>query len=480
MPYQTVGGGFERAGRTSHAEAVVRALSERNAFHVPAEHVGDLTWLAERVEPRAALVRPGDAGRLGAVVAVDGSRMVVQVRDGLPSVRYGYAQTAAVYLDLDAMETARGDRFVDPVALAAAVNSALVSFDMPVSGAYTRRGVSLQESWREAVDALFRAKRVAVNGLNQRLLDLLLLLHGTPGAPATAVPVNCPHRGCGARDVPVGEDGRACPGCGGRLLPTDVLRISEEVVDDGTNEVPLSRLMQVVELLVLVGLVTLLWEQARRDLLPATLFVVDGPLAVYGPPAKLRARALAYVQAMMRTTSGDGPHVCGLEKTGALVDYAHALVRHDALEKGELLVVDERVLQAVTNATNPRAYGAETYWGRKFVYRALDGRVVVLTVPPETGAPYDDHGGLPHPADYPSLPAVLDVVDRTGSAMYRDGIVPVALAHGRAAYPIGVGTDVLKLVARRRLGLDARGRHALTGADAASGVARHGRGRLAS
>jgi hypothetical protein len=38
--------------------------------------------------------------------------------------------------------------------------------------------------------------------------------------------------------------------------------------------------------------------------------------------------------------------------------------------------------------------------------------------------------------------------------MYVDGIIPVAAAHGKAAFPIGVGTDVLRLVATRRLGLD--------------------------
>jgi hypothetical protein len=111
-------------------------------------------------------------------------------------------------------------------------------------------------------------------------------------------------------------------------------------------------------------------------------------------------------------------------------------------------------LAAVTNASNPIAYGAETYWGRKFIYRSRDGRVGVITVLPATGQPYDDHGGQPGPSGYPSLPAILDVIDRTGSSMYRDGLIPVALAHSRAAYPISVGTDVLRLVARRKLGLD--------------------------
>ena len=457
MSYLQVDGRFERASRLGHANAVVRALADRSSFHVPAEHVGDLSWLRKRVRRRSELARPPESPRLSAVIGVDGSTMVVNVRDGLPSVRYGYAQAAAVWLDLEAMEAQRAERFVDPVVLARAVNSALVSLDLPTAGAYVRPGVSIQDSWRESVDRLLRTKKIEVNRLNQSLLDLLFLLHGRPGRPAATLPVNCPTPGCAAAGrktvVAVPPAGSRCPECGTHLWPADSLRIHEEVVEDGSNNLPMSRLMQVVELLITVGLATLLWEQARSTVLNRTLFITDGPLAVYGPPAKLRARALEYFQSMSRTTPG-GLALCGVEKTGTAVDYATALARHDALTPGELLVVDARVIQAITNTDNPVAYGSETYWGRRFIYRALDGRVVVLTVAPAAGAPYDDHGGQPDPAAYPSLASILDVVDRTGSSMYRDGLIPVALAHSRAAYPIGVGTDVLRLAARRKLGLE--------------------------
>jgi hypothetical protein len=453
MPYTSISGRPERASRTGHADAVVKALADRADFYIPAEHVRDLAWLSDRVRTKEQVTAPPGSAPIRSVLAIDGSEMAVSVRDGLPSVRYGYAQTGAAYLDLGAMEAQRAERFVDPVALTTAVSTALVSLDLPTAGAYTREGISIQDSWREALDHIFRAKKIEVNRLNQSLMDLLMLLHGRPGEPAQSVPVTCPHAACRHPDVPVPAAGRLCANCSTHLYPTDVLRIHEEVLEDGTNMSALGRLMQVVELLVLIGLTTLLWEQARADLMPTTLFILDGPLAVYGPPAKLRARALAYVQRMSMTTPGGGPYICGIEKTGTMVDYARALARHDAIKPGELLVADTTVIAAMTNASNPLGYGAETYWGRKFVYRALDGRVVVPTIPPRAGAPYDDHGGQSDPSRYPTLAAILDVIDRTGSSMYQDGLIPVALAHGKAAFPIGVGTDVLKLVARHKLGL---------------------------
>lgn len=454
MPYETVNGSHELASRLGHATAAIRAIADHASFHVPAEHIQDSDWLSEKIRPRSDFPLPEDTVPLSAALAIDGSHVAERVRDGLPSVVYGYAQAAAAYVDLTIMESQRREQFVDPVAINRAVNTALVSLDLPVSGAYTRRGIDIATSWREAIAELFRSKRIEVNRLGQSLLDLLMLLHGDPGNRATSVPVNCPSEGCGREDLMVPVDGMQCPGCKADLYPTDTLRIHEEVAEEGTNQTALSRLMSVVELLVLVGLSTLLWEQSRREALCSTLFIVDGPLAMYGPPAKLRGRALTFFQSMANTTPGNGPFLCGLEKTGGMVDYARKLAHHDVLKPGELLACDQELIETVTNASNAIGYGKETYWGRKFIYRATDGRVVVPTIMPASGPAYATDGGQVGPDGYPTLPAILDVIDRTGSSMYVDGIIPVAAAHGKAAFPIGVGTDVLRLVAQQKLGLD--------------------------
>ena len=452
MPYETVAGSHEIASRIGHSTAAVRAVADTRSFHVPAEELRDAEDLQKKVRPRVDFALPDREAQLTAALAIDGSYVVERIRDGLPSVLYGFAQTAAAFVDLTVMETQRAERFVDPYEIERAVNTALVTLDLPVAGAYTREGVDIVTSWRESINHLFRVKKIEVNRLDESLLDLLFLIHGRPGAAAQTVPVNCPTPDCN-QDVPVAPEGRECDACGVWLFPTDVLRIHEEVGEEGANQSALGRLMSVVELLVLVGLATLLWEQSRHQLLPTTLFIVDGPLAMYGPPAKLRGRALNFFQLMDVDSPGLAPYICGLEKTGAMVDFARQLAQHDVLEPGQLMVCDEEILGRVTNSSNARGYGKETYWGRKFIYRALDGRIVVPTVMPATGDPYDANGGKPDPKDYPTLPAILDVIDRTGSSMYVDGIIPVAAAHGKAAFPIGVGTDVLRLVATQRLGL---------------------------
>ncbi len=450
MPYESPTGGYEKASRLGHAEAAVRAMADRRDFYVPTDALGDIDWLSDLTVDRADV--PGTNHVIRSAIAVDGSHVVHRIRDGMPSVVYGFAQAAAAYVDLAVMRDQRAERFPDPVAIQKAVNSALISADLPVAGAYTRPGVDIKTSWRELVNEIFRTKLVQVNGINESLEQLLYRLRGTPQVVATTILVNCPS--CDTQDIPVSIGGSVCTNadCGVDLYATDALRIYESAVEDGDNVTALGRLRSVIELLVLTGLATLLWQQSRTDHLAHTLFIMDGPLAMYGEPAKLRGWAEDYFQEMNRLTPGPGPFVCGVEKSGSMVDFGETLARNELLRPGQLLVCDERVIRRVLNTPNPESYGKETYWGRKFIYRCLDGRTVVVTVPADSRAAYDSRGGQPGPEGYSTLPAILDVIDATGSTMYRNGIIPVAAAHGHAAFPIGVGTDVLRLVASQRLG----------------------------
>lgn len=159
MPYETVNGSFERASRVGHSNAAMRALADNSNFYVPAESIGDLEWLKPKIKRVEQFSGAAKGGHLSSAIAIDGSRMSERIRDGLPSVVYGYAQAAAAYVDLGAMEFQRAERFVDPVAIESAVNTALVSLDLPVAGAYTRPSIGIATSWRENLDRIFRTKK---------------------------------------------------------------------------------------------------------------------------------------------------------------------------------------------------------------------------------------------------------------------------------------------------------------------------------
>src|SRR5690606_15776195 len=102
------------------------------------------------------------------------------------------------------------------------------------------------------------------------------------------------------------------------------------------------------------------------------------------------------------------------------VDFAEAVARHADLKPRTLITVDDDVISRVRNSTRVADYGQETYWGRKFFYYTRDKTILVVSVPPKSGEAYGIGVGQPDPAAYPSLPTLLNVIDKTGSRMYRN------------------------------------------------------------
>ena len=53
------------------------------------------------------------------------------------------------------------------------------------------------------------------------------------------------------------------------------------------------------------------------------------------------------------------------------------------------------------------------------------------------------------------LPATLWMLDKIGTSLYADAVIPVALAHAYASIPLKTGSRVLTLLSRQFLGAQA-------------------------
>jgi hypothetical protein len=464
MPYQRPGGRFERANRLGHVptarnDAVSEAL---RTFHLSVVADGpDL--LDGRVLPLAEV--PGDdAPQVSLAVALDGSMQELPVRDAPPSVKVGYFQVAGVFVDLTRLLTVDDSGLVDPRAIADSVGRGLLSGVVPASNVFVSPGMSTRQSWRRRTFDLFTDPGIgyATSGGGIRtLLDVLLRLLGEPDRPATTVTLRvCPYapeeeNSCPGRDLVASVTEMPCPTCGGEVYPTDVLRIGEEVVDEGSNLTSLGRLMSTIELLSMLAYVTSFWEETPQAL-GVTAFIIDGPLALFGPQAPLKRRVSAYLQNLygdLRARELHPPVIVGLEKGGRFADHGRAIA--DYIEPGHMVTLDDTYINArVRGGHTPRTpYGKDEFYGRRFYYKTLDGRMTTLTVPRyPTGAPYAE-AGSENLADYPTLGPTLRTLDRIGTRLYQDAVIPVALAHSYAAYPLGTGSDVLRLLAQQSLGL---------------------------
>jgi hypothetical protein len=469
VPYE-IGGrrGFERARRLGHVataedDAIRRELHN---YHLPPEP-DQLTVPSLCVSAEDVPGADGPAPRW--TIALDGSYQDVPVRDRHPSIRVGFLQVAGVLIDLDVLLADTAGPFVDPAQVRSAVSSGLVTATIPSQTLLLRPGMTMAESWRERVFKMFVEKQID----GRSLLSLLLSIWGdppgpsAPGAPAREVLLRrCPERiqnDCAAQDLRVPSGGGTCISCGVALWPTDVLRLGEEVAENGPNLTSLGRLVNVIEGLgIYAYLASIVVNQPRNA--GNVAFVSDGSLSFHGPQAPMKTKLLDHIQHMWETLRAAeyAPFVIvGLEKSGRFVEHAHALA--DLINPGTLLELDDDYIRehVLGGQATKGYYGEDEFFGRRFLYRTIDGRMLLMTVPPSTGTPYGSEvatGGLEL---FPTLKRTLGFLDRVGTSLYPNAVIPVALAHRYAAFPLGTGSDVLRMLAQEELGVgrtESRGR----------------------
>lgn len=325
---------------------------------------------------------------------------------------------------------------------------------LPSSNLMRTDGTSPRRAFREEVANLF--VRTSIEG--RTLLDVLLEIEAertdinTPAG--TLVMHRCPQCNAVLDDpdghfVPVGVGGGTCPSCGEALMATDALRVHETFNEQGANLEACGRVLSVAERVILFTLLAHL-QHRRPSALGQMAFITDGPLALFGEVAPIKRPLLRRLQRLASEQASRNfglPVVVGLEKSGQFAEHAQAISEH--IPDGQLMVLTEDyVTQYITFKGSP--HGADTYYGRHFFYRSRNGSIFTMTVPPlgRVGATPTDPFAV---ADYPTLRATCDVLDRIGTRLYVNATIPVALAHQWCAYPLAAAGHVLKLHAEEHL-----------------------------
>lgn len=393
-------------------------------------------------------------------ITVDGSDSEVEATREHPTIKVGYLRVAASFVDLNKLMKAGEGEFVNPHTVREAHQHAAFDGALPGSG-LVRPGHSGADTWRMEVDRFLRTTKFDAES-DKTLADMFLALHGTPTKPATTAGLNrCPICGAKRDDLPGREisltiDGGECPVCRGRVYLGDALRTHEEYVPEGSNQSALTRVMLVAERLTTLGYMQLLYDQPTAlSVLPRTLFITDGPLALFGTVAPLKRRFQNYIGALSTECDAKGrpglPLVVGVEKTGRFVEHAE-LIR-DLIPRGAVMKLTTDYINRMTGRHEENAYGTDEFYGRRFIYRTQSGDPLVISVPPRPDVlPYEGTGAE-ELASYPTLRTVCEVLDRVRTRLYPNAVIPVALAHSAASLPLGVGESVLRLMLQKAVGL---------------------------
>jgi hypothetical protein len=384
--------------------------------------------------------------------AIDGSYAEVDVRNGYPGAKVGYVTVASVLLDLKRIDELDEDRPVDPKEFRKTEEASTLDAAMPGCNVVTRAHTSAVESFREA--------------LYENFLDTVIDSHDGRSLLGTyehllkqrkSGQTSCPYKdrtGCDRSfQIPPGSTSCPCP----NSLPiysTDALRIHERFHDSSTNGEAFGEVMQVWERLLLLHLLGWFERQNLLERVTRIAFLLDGPLAMFGHPAWLSPilkDELKRLNAFVRTQTGTDMLIIGIEKSGSFVTHFEEVDQTPAAEPffppgSYARLTDEYIKHRVIFPASDKPYGQDTYFGRKFFYKAKSGARIVGTIPMLDGAQSDITTA--DAARYPSFSSVCATLDKLVSSQFPNSIGPVIAAHSHAAIPLVLGTKVLEQLAR--------------------------------
>ncbi|WP_316511432.1 hypothetical protein [Klebsiella grimontii] len=455
MPYMR-----ESAGKGGHADFVRNPdvqsfLSNCDYLRQPSDE--EALALASRFQA-APLRMPPQLPKF--VVASDASKSDTPINDKLPSTQIGFLKVSHILINMDAYAGLLDptSHFADPFKVADMHRSASpVTFTMPGSNIRYKGITSVKHGFRHALFDQMQANR----GDNQAPMQLTNTLRELVGTTISikACP-SCGHDFCFEFTE---KDIEKCPDCGTDVFITDWLRLHEGISDYGDNSSAMTRMMNAIEHLMLGAYILQVFE-VHPGALSDIAFILDGPLALFGEPAKLsfRLQSLIYkVNTRLAELNLKSMLVIGLQKTGGLMN--HALLLERFLSDGMLRVVDDDYRNTyITGSDNPSAnFGNETYYGQDFLFKTERGRMFNFALPYPFQDKSHNGGGRAFALAKVEIERYGDQVQRACDLirhfemdLYDNAIVPVALAHRHASISLVPGGQVLNLLVRG--GLDTK------------------------
>lgn len=397
------------------------------------------------------------------ILAIDGSYAEVDVKNGYPGAKVGYCTAASVLLDLHLVGELDAKRPVDPVEFRKTEQAASVDAALPGSNVITRRQNSARASFREELYDLFTDIVVDEDDRTNLLSTYETLL----SLKSTSNPQGCPYKeshGCTA-EFAVGPGCTTCPSCGRPVYSTDALRIHERFRDIGTNGEAFGLVMQVIERLLVVHFLHCFERRNLLERLTSLAFFIDGPLAVFGPPAWLSAaicKELKRLNQKVQASTGLDLLILGIEKTGAFVQHFEDIDQTETpgqllfSARQYMLLTDNYIKDRILHTDSHKRYGQDTYFGRKFFYKTKSGARIVASIPFLSDV--QDTLDSDDSSLYPQFAAVCTILDRLVSSQYANAVTPLIAANAQAAIPLQLGSKVLTQLARALLGTAENGR----------------------
>ncbi len=391
------------------------------------------------------------------VVAIDGSKQEVPLRNGFPGAEISYMTVASVLIDLEKLTKLDQIRPIDPKAMREVEKSGSLDDVFPGCNVVLKGDPSAKDSFRRILFERLSETKPMGETAESLLQTYQALLKYRIDKPDYKPPL-CPYNDCRETDkkliLGMGEFNCSCthhrP-----LFSSDALRLHEGFNDSSSNVGVFSLLLQVLERLYLINILRTIERQGWLSCLKRLSFVMDGPLAVFGYPSWLCgaiSSELKRINLMARQANKQDILILGIEKSGAFPTHFQALDTNpdgspDRLHpQTVMLLTDGYIKQNIIFSESIKPYGDEVYFGRKFFYKTKSKALIVANLP--FLEDYHEVTSTAEPSQFPRIEDSLNVIDHLVSSRYPNALVPLISAHAEASIPMNLGRKVLEKMAK--------------------------------
>ncbi len=402
------------------------------------------------------------------IIAIDGSSYESSINDNLPFTRVGYVKIGNILIQRDKFCDIGKEKYIDPfkVAEIEKQNSSTI-FAFPSSNMQYKNQSNIRDGFRLALDNYMHKYRSEESDYKTSLRSTLFELakyrsKGEKTSKKQSIILHvCPN--CMERDIPVFniEEDQLCPHCHAPIYPTDCLRIWENIEEGGSNQSALTRFTNVIEHLFIIHFIRDIMNRSPNSFVESLsniAFFVDGPLAIYGNPAWVHNAILKYlfeVNGIMKEHGKSPILIIGNVRNSEVVDY-FKYINSEIMSETVLCLSDKSRNKYVNfnKTASSSTFGNETYYGQDFIYKSRSGKLIVFNIP----YPFKDKANLisfknekSKISNYENFNKAILLLEEFECDLYRNTLVPVALARKHTIISLKPGSKVLDLLTRNSL-----------------------------
>lgn len=387
------------------------------------------------------------------IIAIDGSHHEVKIENGFPGAEIGYITVASVLLFLNKVREYSKQEFIDPKKFRETEKAETIDTVFPGCNIILDDETSAKSSMRKTLYEEFNNTSV-FNGSESLLETYEHLLKIKIENGKSEKPPECPQEDCG-HPFTYNYGEYKCPYCKGTLFSTDAMRLHELMNSVGANGELFGQIMSTIERIWLIHILRSFEKQNWIHTLRRVAFFLDGPLAVFSTSSWLTKpiiQELKRLNELANQKYGQDLIILGIEKSGTFFNHFEELdiskegARDIIPVQSAFLLYDDYIKKNIIFSLSKKNYGADTYFGRKFFYKTLNGYRIVPNLAFYSEEQRNIKTALPN--QFPRLADVLNLLDKLVSSRYPHSVTPLISAHAEAAIPLNLGKKIFEEIAQ--------------------------------